>query len=157
MKLSDSVKEINEMSFKLFKELLLNTSEDSVEKSINTCNEVMEIASNQRPSDNRGFMKSVLNRDYLMICINKNLPILTSKMVSLSILFANPTDEPDYFDKLCRDYSIDYNKLNEDENLLALQKIAYDYSTTPDNVKSNILFNEYKKYFEKQNNQTKRK
>lgn len=131
---------ITNMPFNMFSELLSNTT--NAKKSLNTCERIMKTVKSDRPSDNRGNMRDVINVDTLKLCVNTHESMLTSKMVSLSIIFACPEDEPDFFEKVCEIHTSEDRETKA--KTINYERIAGAYNTTVDNVKSNILFTEYK-------------
>ena len=133
-----SVKFIDEMNVFMFEDLLANSSKKAVNTSIKKLETILPIALNEKVTDKRA--RQLIYKDYMRSSIRNKESILTTKIVSLYLLFANPVDQPTYFEDLCE--------------LFNIERVAGEYQTTVDNVKS---YNILKKYVEKLNETKKAK
>lgn len=139
---------IEKMPYELF-EALLNV-EKNAKTAYERTNAIMVGVNKQKPSDNRGFSKSTLNRNVLISLLQRNESMLTAKMVSLNIVFANQIDNPNYFNEICEVFSVEDKKTKE--KIYDYQRIANAYDTSVENVKSNILFTQFKEKMNKVSN-----
>lgn len=136
---------INSMPYEMFKELL--SDQESAKKALKAVEEIMPAVNDQRPYEKRGQVRNTINQSFLLTCIRGGQSTLTTKMVSLNILFANPIGAPDYFDELKEMFTTE--GCANGTTIINYEKLANIYGTTVDNVKSNILFNNYKQIMAK--------
>jgi len=131
---------ISSMPYEMFKELLLDKK--AALKSLKRADKITMTANNQRPYDKRNGVNEIINDSFLVSCVQNNETILTTKMVSLNIIFNNQLN-PEYFDEL-REICVkkDYDTGKE---VIDFTRIASIYKTTTDNVKSYMLLSDYKK------------
>ena len=89
---------ISTMPYEMFTELL--SDRKAALKSFKRASKLMVSANNQRPYDKRTGVKKLVDNSFLVSCVQNNESVLTTKMVSLSIIFDNELN-PGYFDEIC--------------------------------------------------------
>jgi len=123
------------MPYEMFVELLSN---EKVSKSAyDEISYLMRGITAQNPNDKR-YLNTKLCLEHIVSSVTKNRSVLATKMVSLEVLFPNL----DYFNEICELYS--KKDIKTGETSINYEEIARVYETTSDNVKSNILYNNFK-------------
>ena len=144
--------QIINMSYQIFSTLMKNT-DDALQAHERAALQMPGI-DYENPSDVR-YNREKYALEKVLLCMYNHEPVLTQKMLSLYITFANPSDRPNYFEEICETFQ--KKDLETQKMIPDYQRIAFEYGTTVDNVKSNILYRKFIKTYQLDQNQSKTK